>query len=343
MHNRKILQDSLETKYFLTQKEKNDILEILEAKNIIIDLDKEKTLLTYLSSEEDEEKVKKIMLEIEKYEYTKLNTYFILYDYFLTKEELIEKIKNKINIFNENDMDLLSQKFEKPKVIIEENKIQFKFSKVYTSTNKKIKYPIIIEFFTKECLFQIKFDRIEEEYHISGNNMIIDVILKVENWLSETFKLNYKENTSFKNMTRIIQDINSKKIIDKFISEYIDYGTDSLAGDIKLKANSRDKMPIYSELRMLKDKMKCEDDEIEVENLIKKLDKSIQRYKRGIEVVWEKGKRKSRIQVALNDNYIDTKKILGHMYNNSQSIERRDYVIKLIGKYPQIGEIKKPN
>ncbi len=343
MKNRKILQDSLTTKYFLTKIEKEEILEILQTKKIIIDFDKESTLLSYLSGEEDEVKIKEIMLNIEKYEYNKSNTYFILYDYFLTKEELLQKIKNKNNIFNNNDLDLLSTKYEKPKIVIDENKIQFKFSKVHTSANKKLKHPITIEFFTKECLFQVKFDKIEEEYHIKGKNMIIDVILKIEDWLTKVFELNYNENSSFKNMTKIIEDINSNEIKDKNITEYIDYGTDSLAGDVKLKANSRDKMPIYSELRILKEKMKCEEDKNEVESLIKKLDKSIERYKRGIECVWEKGSRKSRIQVALNANYIDTKKTLGHMYNNHQSVERRDYVIKFIGKYPQIGEIKKPN
>lgn len=53
MHNRKILQDSLETKYFLTQKEKNDILELEKLQNDItlyfkdkkIDLDSKKKLL----------------------------------------------------------------------------------------------------------------------------------------------------------------------------------------------------------------------------------------------------------------------------------------------------------
>lgn len=343
MENRKILQDSLATKYFLTKIEKEEILEILQTKKIIIDLDKERTLLSYLSEEEDEVKIKEIMLNIEKYEYDKSNTYFALYDYFLTREELLKKIENKNNIFNTNDLDLLSKKYEKPKIVIDENKIQFKFSKVHTAVNKKLKHPIIIDFFTKECLFQIKFDKIEEEYHIKGRNMIIDIISKIEYWLTQVFELNYKENSSFKNMTKIIKDINSNEIEDKNITEYIDYGTDSLAGDVKLKANSSDKMPIYSELRILKEKMKCEEDKTEVENLIKKLDKSIERYKRGIECVWEKGKRKSRIQVALTVDYIDTKKTLGHMYNNHQSVERRDYVIKFIGKYPQIGEIKKPN
>lgn len=338
IQNRSVLQNSLTTDYYLNLEEQKEILKKIQS-NIILDLDSSVKLLELLSGLEDEKKIKDIIELIEQYEYEKMYTYSFIYNLKTSKEELIQQIERNKELFNTKSLDKFSREIEKPTCKKTKEKISIKFSKVLKNRIRvgHLKYPILVEFFLEDNFFQIKFEPLETEYQYEKKNTFLAIISEVEKWLKETLKINFEECDIFDKASDLIKEI--KKDPQKYenISEFLDYGRDQFNGDMKLKANSKDKVPLFSELRNLIENFKCEEDKKILENFLERLDVTIERYKRGIEWSWVYGNstKKSRVTLVFSKNYGESSKTLVHLYYNNQSLERRDYVIKYIAKYTQ--------
>ena len=337
IENRMIIQNSLISEYYLNKDEQKNILKQIEDKGIIIGLESDIVLNGLLRDLDDIEKIKEIIKLIEEYEYKKMYTYSFMYEINYKKEELLKKIKENSEIFNKNELDEYSNKIEKPSLKIEENKIYIKFAKVvkHKETAKYIKYPTIVEIFLEENFFQIKFEPLESGYQIENQNIFLKICADIELWIEKELKINFKDMKTFEKASDLIVEINKNSQDYENVSEFLDYGKDQHDGDIKIKANRKNKLPLFYELRNLLDKFECENDKEILETFLQKLDVTIERYKRGIEWSWRYGNsdKKSRIILVFTKQYNQTSKTLVHMYYNSQLMERRDYVIKYIARY----------
>lgn len=337
IQNRIVTQKSLLSSYYLNLTEQAEILDRITENKIIVDIEKNKKLSALLTELEDLEKITSIMKLIEEYEYEKMYTYSFVYDINYEKEEIKDILDRNKKKFSSNSLDQYSKDIENPSLKIEDDKIQIKFSKVLKNRfiTEYIKYPVIVEFFLEEQFFQIKFESLENEYQLEEGNIFLSIVNMVEKWLENKLNINFKEANIFNKVTDLMQEISKNSKLYENMSEFVDYGRDQHNGDMKLKANHKDKLPLFAELRNLLSEFKCEEDKKLLETFLEKTDITIERYKRGIEWNWKSrnSKRKSRLPVVFSKNYENTSKTLIHLYQNSQSKERRDYVIKYIAKY----------
>ena len=342
-NHKEIIRSSLNSNDYLNKGEKIKLNKKLKKEALITNDDIE--LSTLIKNSESDKEIKKIIQSIENFEYEKPYTYSFLYDLVELKEnEIIEKIlKNKINtdettkhIFNQDTVDFLSFNFEKPTLNHTKDSkiIEIKFSNILKNKSepKQIKYPIIVIIYIEENIMQFKFDGTTEEYR--KENMILRNANRIEKWLKDQLLLNFSNHRTFRNVSTLAKDMNEYPLEFKDVNEYLSYGHDEFEGHVKLRINDHDQMPILKDLKVLCEDFKCEEDKTILSEFLKKIEETTKYYRRGIEWTWDFGEtKKSRLILIFHDRYEQSNKTLIHIYNNSQSKERREHVIKYVGNY----------
>lgn len=198
------------------------------------------------------EELRTFLKAVESYEFEKVYSFSIIYNCFEIEKLFQLALTNK-DYLNNEEFDVISNKFEKPSVKkINENELDIKFS-LKTSTKEflEYKYPIVITFFKDLKIGIIKFNYLdgdEEKY--------IELCKKIENWLEIKMEIKITPHRTFPIVEEIYKKINKDSKFLKFVVQALDPNH----GKIKLRMNHQDMLPLLDNLKELADTFSNTDD-----------------------------------------------------------------------------------
>lgn len=291
---------------------------------------------------DDNEKVSLITDIIEEYEIEKPYNYFFLY--LVNNADSIEKIEEHLEKMNTENRDCLSTELEKPKYNVNEKDkiITLKFSYVLAREGQpNIKYPLLCDFIEikDEIFLRFSFGIIPDSY--KDEEFYLRLSYRVEKWLKDNLEIELYNVNTFNAVENMLEYKKEHPALLEHITEHSQCSNDLFQGNLKLRANDKEDLPLLAELNGIVEKFESEKDKELMNFFFKKLKQTSDFYQRGLKWHWEISENKEETLVLeFKKNYMKSGKTFVHIHRNKLSKEMVNDVIKDLAQYRDLSKLR---